>query len=304
MTGRWPGRLGQGLLLLSASSGAVAHGGAAHGVWGWHAPPSVAIPLGVAAVLYALGCVRLWHRAGSGRGISMAQASAYAAGIGVLIIALMSPLDAASADLFSVHMVQHLLLIMVAPPLLVMGAPEVALLWALPGSWRRPFGRLERWAGSGLDSAQGRARGPLLVALLATGVLWFWHVPALYDLAVRNSAVHYVEHLGFLLTSLLFWATVLRLRPRDHIDNGLRILYVFGMAVQGSLLGALIALASRPLYLSHQQTAEALGVSALADQRLAGLIMWVPPALLYTGVVAYLFARWLQSLERRRSSRI
>jgi len=301
MTGSWHGRASQWLLLLSASSGASAHGGGAHGSWSWHAAPSVAIPLAVAVALYVLGCLRLWRRAGPGRGLSRAQASAYAAGIGVLIIALMSPLDAASVDLFSVHMVQHLLLIMVAPPLLVVGAPEVALLWALPSSWRRSFGRVERWAGSGLGSAQGQALGPLLVALLATGVLWFWHVPALYDLAVRNPAVHYVEHLGFLLTSLLFWATVLRLRPRDHVDNGLRILYVFGMAVQGSLLGALIALASRPLYLSHQETAETLGISALADQRLAGLIMWVPPALLYTGVVAYLFTRWLQALDRRRT---
>jgi putative membrane protein len=141
--------------------------------------------------------------------------------------------------------------------------------------------RIERALGDYLRGESGAGKGPLVIVVLAIGVLWAWHVPALYDLAVRNEDVHYAEHAGFLITSLLFWAAVLRLRPRDHLDNGLRILYVFAMAIQGSLLGALLTFASRPLYAAHAHIPARWHLSQLVDQQIAGLIMWIPPAVLY-----------------------
>lgn len=302
---------------MSCAVGAALFGGCGHAaahtvehaptpgeVWSqWSFAPSITLPLAIGVAFYAVGTGRLWRRAGAGRGISIQSAAAYGAGILALIIALMSPLDAAGAALFSLHMIQHLLLILVAAPLIVIGAPEVALLWSLPARWRGGFGRFERWVGGGLSSDGGHPVGPLLITLLATGVLWIWHVPSLYDLAVQNEAVHYAEHAAFLITALLFWATVLRLRPRDHAGNGLRILYVFGMAVQGSILGALITLAAQPLYLSHTDIPPGWGLGALEDQQLAGLIMWVPPAALYIGVVAYLFTKWLDALDSRQDKR-
>lgn len=269
----------------------------------WDLEPAIVLPLLLFSAWYAGGAWRLWQRAGTGRGLSRRQALSYFAGVITLVIALVSPLDAAAANLFSLHMVQHLLLILVAPPLLVTGAADVAFLWALPLSWRRGFGRFEHGIGRSLLGESG-AGAPLLVVLLATGVLWVWHLPVLYDLAVRVEGVHIAEHMAFLATAILFWVTVLRLRPRDHVRNGFRILYVFAMALQGSMLGALLTFAARPLYRSHLETAPLLGFDPLVDQQLAGLIMWVPPALLYVGVAAYLFVNWLEALNARGSGAI
>jgi len=294
-------------VLLSTTAGG--HGGGEHPatlappeVWTqWSFDAAVVVPLLVSAGVYAFGLYRMWRRAGPGRGIPYWRAAAFAAGLAVLAGALVSPLDAAGAALFSLHMVQHLLLILVAPPLLVLGWPDLALLWALPQRWRS--------AGAGVEghlrSVTGHARsprGPLLIVLLATATLWAWHVPALYDLAVRNEAVHWSEHATFLITALLFWVSVLRLRPRDHAANGLRILYVFGMALQGSILGALLTFAARPLYAAHARIDPAWGLEPLADQQIAGLIMWVPPAVLYVGVTAYLFSHWLTAVAARNQA--
>jgi cytochrome c oxidase assembly factor CtaG len=95
---------------------------------------------------------------------------------------------------------------------------------------------------------------------------------------------------------------VLRLRPGDHAGNGLRVLYVFAMALQGSILGALLTLASRPLYASHAVIPPGWGLEPLADQQLAGLIMWVPPAVIYIGVSGYLFMAWLRAVGERSAS--
>lgn len=270
----------------------------------WSARPGVVIPIALATAVYYAGLWRLWTHAGAGRGISRARAASYTAGLLTLVAALMSPLDAVTSALFSLHMIQHLLLILVAAPLLVLGRPEIALLWALPSRWRRRVGRVERSVARALaggDDAMGQ--GPIWVILIATGVLWAWHTPQLYDLAVRNDAVHTAEHAGFVLTAVLFWASVLRLRQRERMGGGLRILYVFAMALQGSILGALITFASRPLYASHVELSQAWGLEPLVDQQIAGLIMWVPPSLLYVGVAAYLFVGWLDAVGKAQRAR-
>jgi putative membrane protein len=295
-----------GTLAAALPSAALAHGGSADPAsldWlhGWSAPPGVVAPLALAAALYAGGAWRLWRRAGVGRGLSRAQAAAFAAGCGALAIALLSPLDALTGAYFSWHMAQHMLLIVVASPLLVLGAPEVAFLWALPARWRGAVGRREHaLARAVVGAGDGTGRGPVLVLALATGVLWIWHAPLLYALAAAHDGVHTAEHVGFVATSVLFWATVLRVRPRERFGNGLRVLYVFAMALQGAILGALLTFAAVPLYASHAAAARALGIDALADQQVAGLIMWVPPGFLYIGVMGYLFMTWLAELEARR----
>lgn len=269
----------------------------------WSARPGVVLPIVIAALIYFVGLARLWRHASVGRGISRARAAAFTAGLLTLVAALMSPLDALSDALFSVHMAQHLSLIVVAAPLLVLGAPEVALLWSLPGSWRSAVGRVERRLARALvGSERGTGRGPVIVLVLATAVLWMWHAPALYDLALRSDAIHTTEHVGFLVTAILFWATVLR-RPRERLGNGLRILYVFAAGLQSSLLGALITFAARPLYAPHVDLAPAWGLPALEDQQIAGLLMWVPPAFLYLGVIVWLFATWFEALAERHRAR-
>jgi putative membrane protein len=290
------------------SGGVLAHGpglepGEFHFWSEWSARPGVAIPFFIAIGIYYTGLHRLWSHAGIGRGISRLRTASFTAGLLVLGLALMSPLDALTASLFWVHMVQHMLLILAAPPLLVLGVPEVALLWALPRSWRRTTGRAEnRIARAIVGPVEGGGAGPIVVAILATGVLWMWHLPKLYDLAIQNDAVHTAEHTGFLVTAILFWATVLRLTPRERLGNGLRILYVFAQALQGSVLGAVITFAAHPLYSTHAEITTAWGFEQLVDQQIAGLIMWVPPAVLYLGVSAYLFVGWLDAVRVRQTA--
>ncbi len=290
------------ILLLFAQTAfahATAHDGDPAAILNhWDFSAAVILPLLIASGLYYTGLYRAWQGRGRGKIISIPSAISFAAGIFTLLLALMSPIDAVSGVLFSVHMIQHLLLILVAAPLLVLGAPDMALLWALPRSWRHGYGRFCSRFGGALNNETGDSAVPLLVTLLATGVLWIWHLPALYDLAVANEAIHYSEHVAFVVTAALFWATILRLRPRDHQGNGLRILYVFGMALQGSVLGALLTIASRPLYQSHKQIPPDWLLTPLLDQKLAGVIMWVPPVLLYILVIGYLFYRWLQHSDR------
>ena len=261
------------MLAAIAPGAAGAHGGAASpgSLWSaWNLDPAVVIPIVLAAWIYARGLRRLWRHAGAGRAISRRRALAYAAGIAALAGALLSPLDAAADVLFSVHMIQHLTLIFVAAPLLILGAPDVAFLWALPARWRPGGGRIGVRLGRSLGGGVEVGPAPLIVVLIATGVLWMWHLPLLYDLAVRNAALHWAEHASFLVTALMFWASVLRLRPRDHSGNGLRILYASGMALQGSILGALITFAGRPLYADFKRSIRKGAASQHRPARLNG----------------------------------
>lgn len=290
--------------LLSGPTAAFAHGPAAHPSaaigWQWNLAPVVVVPIAVASWLYLIGLHRLWKRAGVGRGISRRQAVYYLLGILVLVVALLSPLEALSSASFGLHMLQHLLLMVVAPPLLVAGAADVAFLWALPRSRRSGFGNAERRIGGWLGSKPGGTGNRLAVVGLATGMLWLWHVPALYDLALQSEPLHIAEHVSFLVTALLFWAGVLRLRSIDHLRNGGRIVALIAMALQGGMLGALITFSSRPLYASHRDSS-ILGLEPLVDQQIAGLLMWVPPAFLYLIVLVHLFLRWLDAVNRQRA---
>lgn len=261
-----------------------------------------AIGLAGATVLYATGVRRLWRRAGRGRGVSGWRVATGAVAVLILIVALLSPLDAMADDLFSAHMVQHLLLLLVAPPLLVAAAPEYVGLWGLPASARR---RLTRWWRHS-PSARGAVSrvlrpGPVWAANVA--ILWFWHLPAAYDAAVRNQGVHALEHASFLIAAFFFWWLLFRHTLRRRMDRGLGIVYVFTAGLQGSALGALLALAGSPWYAVHAHTTAAWGLTPSEDQQIAGLIMWIPAGLVYLVVAAVLFVQWIEQPTRRGTMR-
>jgi len=199
-----------------------------------------AFGLALAGAAYARGVWSVWRSAGPGRGVRRSNAIAFNAGLVVLAAAVIGPFDHAADEIFAAHMVQHLLLILVAAPLLVIGVPEIALAWALPPrlrGWTRPLARLRA----------GSTAGGLVVLLAATATLWVWHAPALYDAAVADARLHAVEHGMFVATAWLFWWSVFRLRG-GRMQHGLRVLYVFAMAIQGALLGALLTFAARPAF--------------------------------------------------------
>jgi putative membrane protein len=193
---------------------------------------------------------------------------AFVAGVVALALALVSPLDALSSSLASAHMVQHLLLTLVAAPLLVASKPIPVFLRGLSPSRRRRVLALTR-----SDRPRDRGWSPHVVtlAVLHVVVLWLWHAGGLYDAALRNDLLHRLEHITFLATAVLSWAAILA-----RGAAGLGLLVLFGLSVQSALLGALMTFAATPWYSSYAGRTAAWGLSPVADQQLAGVIMWVP----------------------------
>jgi putative membrane protein len=226
----------------------------------------------------------------------MLRAGAFASGLIALAIALLSPLDAWGAELFALHMVQHEVLMLVAAPLLVLGRPLPVFLWAFSESWRNALSRLVRARAvrQGWQWLLSAGCAWLLHAL----ALWIWHVPRFFDAVLLSQTVHDLQHLTFFVTALVFWAALLHERRRDQ--QGAAIFYLFTTTVHTSVLGAMITFAGRPWYSAYLQTSEHWGLTALEDQQLGGLIMWVPGSLVYVGIALVLMARWISGNEERK----
>jgi cytochrome c oxidase assembly factor CtaG len=205
-------------------------------------------------------------------------------------------------------MVQHMLLMVVAAPLVLLGAPVRPLLRGLPRSWRvrivRPIARNRVVRG-----ALHFVRRPLVAAALYIGGLYAWHVPTLYDAALRSENVHVVEHLWFLVTALLFWSCVIDPVPfRATLPYAARIPFLLlAGAGQNTILGGLLAFSTRLLYTAYEGRPERYGFDAVVDQRVGGAIMWVPGDLIFLAAASASFFLWLAEEERqqlRREGRI
>ncbi len=264
----------------------LAHaGGAAAGTW--DLDPLV-LTFALAGIgLYARGTRRLQGRR-SPRAPSRLRQLAFYSGFVCAVAAVVSPLHGWSETLFVAHMTQHLVLMVVAGPLIVLGRPVAPFLAALPTPAARLLARLR--------SAPHR-RAPLFlhpVALWAvsTSVLWAWHLPDLYAAALENRAIHAFEHTTFIATAMLVWAAVLGERP---IVEGASVLLLFATALQSGALGALLTFAGSVLYDSHLVAAPRAGFDPLTDQQLAGVIMWIPSGIVYLGAMALVLARLLRA---------
>lgn len=275
------------------------HAGHAVAAWThWGGDAASAAGLAATAALYATGLRRVWRQAGAGHGVSRAQAVTFASALAVLAIALLSPIDALSGQLFSAHMAQHVLLAVVAPPLLVAGAPTVAMAWALPRTWRRaiPLAILrQRW----LVRPWRAMTLPFAAALLHAIALWSWHAPRLYSAALQSAFVHFLEHFSFVATAALIWWSILRPRQPRRVAYATGILVLFITAMHSGALGALLTLSRQPWFPLQGSGARAFGLTPLEDQQLAGLIMWVPAGFLYLGAMAALFAAWMRQFGGR-----
>ncbi len=265
----------------------------------WSPDPWILAGLALAAGLYLTGVRRLWRHAGAGRGLPRWRVAAYLAGIWFLVLALVSPLDALAETLFSAHMVQHMVLMVVAAPLLVLGHPILAWLWALPAAPRQALASAWRRAPA-LRRGGAALRHPLTVLGLHGAALWMWHIPTLYQAALLNPRIHLLEHATYLGTALLFWWALAGMgaqlrRPR----YGAAMLYVFAAALQSGALGALLLFASTPWFPAHAAGVERWGLDLLVDQQIAAALMWVPAGLVYTGAILLLFVGWMK--EARRS---
>jgi putative membrane protein len=250
--------------------------------------------LAVCIAVYAAGVVRLWRSAGYGRGIRPIEAMAFAAGWLALVVALSPPLHEWSEQWLAAHMVQHELLMVVAAPLLAVGAPLVGVLWAMPSRVRHTLvAGVQR---TRLPVIWRIATAPATAFVLYGLALWIWHVPALYDEALAHEAVHAIQHLFFFGTAALFWWGIVHGR-QGRMGYGAAAVYLFVTALHGGLLGALLTMAPRVLYAPYVAHHPA-GLTALEDQQLAGLLMWVPGGLAFVAGALFLLAAWLRQSDR------
>jgi putative membrane protein len=263
----------------------------------WPVDPLLLSGLLLSGCCYMLGARAVWRRAGYGKAIPYHRVAAFLGGLLAVAAALMSPLAGLSAALFSAHMVQHLVLILVAAPLLVVGTPVTAFLWTLPLSARQRTVR--HWKHNRAARAVGKLLGSAIAMLLLHALsIWVWHLPALYDAAVGNPWLHSLEHITFLATSVLFWRIVLPVAGRRALSPGLGVLLVFVAAMQSSALGVLMLISRDAWYSAHTPHVAAWGMTPLEDQQLAGAIMWVPAGTAYAVFALYLLGRWLVRLEQ------
>lgn len=247
--------------------------------------------LALSAIGYAWGTRQLWRQAGRGRGITQLQAGAYALGWLTLVGALVSPLDALGGRLFSAHMVQHELLMVIAAPLLVVARPLVAWTWALPQAQRR---RVGRWfQARGWTAFWGTLTDPLVAWALHALALWAWHIPAAFDAALVSEPLHILQHVSFLGTALFFWWAVLGHDPRGRYGPGHSAAYLFTTMMHTGALGALLSLAPTPWYAEYVPRTSALGFDPVEDQQLGGLVMWVPAGLAYVVAALWVLGRVL-----------
>jgi putative membrane protein len=209
------------------------------------------------------------------------------AGLAVIVLAQFSPVEAASHKWFAAHMIQHLLLMLVAAPLLVLGRANLLVLNAFPPEWRPAvvrFGRRLRML-----------RRPLVTWLLFAVALWGWHLPGPYQAALRSPWIHLAEHVSFFGTAVLWWASVV---GRRRLAHATAMAFVFTTMLHASWLAALLTFSPRVLY-PFYAVHHFVGLSALQDQQLAGVLMWVPPGILYVGVIVVLFFQWFAAIDVR-----
>lgn len=245
--------------------------------WEFH----LSVLLGLAGLLATYA----WFLGPLRRGLGAApatarQVTAFLASLAVLLVALNGPIhDLSEHYLFSAHMVQHLLITLVAPPLMLIATPGWVVEWiARPRPVRRVIGVLTR---------------PLVAFLIPNFVLAVWHFPGPYDAALEHHGLHIVMHLSLMISAGMLWWPVLSptpIFPRLHYSG--QMLYLFALGLPMSLIGALITLAERPIYQWYVQAPRLFGLSPVEDQRLGGLIMWVPGMLVFWGAMTVVWFRW------------
>lgn len=260
---------------MTAGAALLLHVGAQVGWTSWSIHPSTVIGLG------ALGALYVWAGARAGRP-SLAQRARFFAGLLVLFVSLNGPVhDLSDYYLFSGHMVQHLLLTLVAPPLLLSG---------VTGAMLRPALRARGVGGA----ARFLTRVTICFALFNV-TMAAWHIPALYNAALANHAIHIVEHLMFIATAVLMWWPLLSPLPElPRAPYPAQMLYCFLMAIPMTIVAIYIAMADSLLYPAYASAPRLWGISPMEDQQYGGLIMWIPGGLFFYGVMSVVFFKWAQ----------
>jgi putative membrane protein len=248
----------------------------------WSFSPGVLIALVGYAVIYGLRW-RTARREGGARAAGGWRAVAWAGGLLAIFVALISPLDIASEQMASFHMVQHLLIADIAPILLTVALTKHIL---------RPLTRRIHW----LERKAGPFGHPAFGVVAYVGAMWLWHIPYFYDGALRHTSVHILEHLCFMAAGLIYWWHLLSpIRSRMRLGGMGPVLYMGSTKIAVGLLGIVLAFAPTSIY---SYTGTYLGLSPLDDQHVAGLIMALEQSLVMGIALVYLFVRMLSEADR------
>jgi putative membrane protein len=255
----------------------------------WYLEPTVALLVVglIAAYFLALGPLNRRYPGWEERTATRGQMACFLGGVLTILVALGPPLDDWSGYLLlSAHMVQHLLLTLLAPPLLLLG---------IPGWMLRP---LLRWP---VVARAGYWLTRSLVAYLVPGLAFaLWHLPVLYDAALEHEVVHILEHQVFLLTGLLAWWPLVGSLPEwPRLSPPLQCLYLFALTIPGGIVGSIITLGEPPIYAAYAEAPRMWGLSVATDQEIAGLLMWVGTNTVYLLLLTVTFFRWAAAEEAK-----
>src|ERR1051326_6507200 len=266
----------------------------------WTFEPLVILSLAVSGLLFAVGVRRLWHESPKRRTIRPWEALCFAGGWFALFVSLISPLHAWGGVLFSAHMTQHEILMLLAAPLLVLSRPLLPFMWALPLSWSRQIGNIAKRPL--IQKTWHALTIPLVAWVVHAVALWTWHIPFLFEAVLHSEWVHIAQHLSFLISALLFWWAVVH-GPQGVMGYGAAVLYVFTTSIHNGLLGALLTFATSVWYPSYVGLTSTWGFTPLEDQQLGGLIMWIPAGIVYIVAGLALFVGWMRESELRLERR-
>lgn len=273
-----------GLTAAAAASSALAHGAGPDAQPGWSFEPLAGVILSLSVFLYCVGLLQM----SSAQRRALAppwRASCYWGAVGILVLALFSPLDSLADQSFAWHMAQHLMLMLAAAPLLALANTHIVSLFAFPLSPRRVIGRYVSGA-PGVRRAATDRFSPLIAAVLFASGLWLWHAPRMYDAALADPTLHTLEHLTFLVTSAVFWRMVSNAGDR-RLDLGSAILLTVLVGFQANLLAVLLVLAPSPIY-------SAYAANGLQDQQVGGMLMLGPASLIFVGATVSSIAKFVR----------
>lgn len=279
----------------------------------WDLRIEVILVLALAATLYLLGWRRLSARVGRERAAQPADGAvprtnprspllvwwrpvAYLAGLLIIAVALMSPIDVLASQLFFVHMLQHLLMMGLAAPLLLLASPYAISIWGLPKTGRKTI--------AGVLNGQTTFRRVVTV-LTTPGIVWIiyfivlvgWHDRNMYDLALRRPFVHDIQHLTFFAVALLVWWHITGVAPRFHrtLSTAQRLVFVVSLVPISMFTGIAIAFATQPIYPFYAAVPRLYGMSVMDDQILSGVIMWIPGGMMFFLTALVLISRIVQT---------
>ena len=255
----------------------------------WYLEPTVALlVVGLVVAYFVLtGPFNRRYPGWEARTITTRQRNCFLGGCAALLVALGPPLDDWSGYfLLSAHMLQHIILIMLVPPLLLLGIPA----WGLEPLTRNPI----------TNRIGYTLTRPLVAWVIGALTMAVWHVPTLYDAALRNEPLHILEHQTYIITGLLAWWPIVGMLPAwPKPPPPLQCLYLFFTTIPGGVVGSVITMANPPIYEQYGIATRMWGLGVQTDQEIAGLMMWVGENTIYLLLITVIFLRWANAEERK-----